>query len=414
MCQHFQAGFVDADAAGIESRVRIDDRCHGIALYFRRLAEQQIHRHVDGAVLRGDGVHGAAFGTVSHDQTFFVGGDADRRERAAFAFAQGAEFGQMLRRDAEHVAFLRFVAPQLHRRQRRIIAGHFAQIDDATLVGIVQQFGDGVRQSAGTDVMHEADRVDRAAREAAVDHFLAAPFHFRVVALHRGEIERFRTLPGRHRRGCAAPETNKHGRTTEHDDDVAVAHRQFLHLARIDRTQAASQHDRFVVGTHVRGIAAGQFEAAEVAGQIRPAEFVVERGAAKRAVGHDFEGRSHARVQRARRFPGLRQGRNTQVRDRESGQAGFRFSATTGRAFIADFAAGTGGRAGKRRDGSRVVVGFDLDAERASGGVAEAVSSDIIRAQMTGHVAFDDRGIVFVSTQRVLRRQFMRVADHAE
>ena len=412
--QHFQAGFVHADAAGIESRMRVDHRRHGIALHLRGLAEQQIHRHVDGAVLRGDGIHVAAFGAVGHDQAFFVGGDADRRERAAFAFAQGAEFGQMLRRDAEHITFLRFIAPQLHRRQRGIIAGHFAQIDDAALVGIVQQFRDGVRQTAGTDVVHEADRVGRAAREAAVDYFLATPLHFRVVALHRGEIERFRTLPGRHRRGSAAPETNQHGRTTEHDDDVAVAHRQFLHLARIDRAQAAGQHDRFVVGAHVRGIAAGQFEAAEVAGEVRSAEFVVERGAAERAVGHDFEGRSHARIQRARRLPGLRQGRNAQMRDRESGQAGFRFAAAAGRAFVADFAAGTGGRAGERRDGGRVVVGFDLDAERAGGGVAEAVGAGVIGAQMAGHVAFDDCGIVFVGTQRVLRREFVRVADHAE
>ena len=250
MRQHFQAGFVHSQCLGFEGRMCVDDRRDGIALHFRRLAEQQIHRHVDGARFRRDGVEFAAFGAVGHDQAFLVGGDADRRERAAFAFAQGAEFGQVFGRDAEHITFLRFVAPQLYRRQRGIIAGHFAQIDDAALVGIVQQFGNGVRQTAGADVVHEADRVGAAAREAAVDHFLAATFHFRVVALHRGEIERFRTLPGRHRRRGAATQTDQHGRTAEHDDDVAVAHRQFLHLTRIDRAQAAGQHDRFVVSTH--------------------------------------------------------------------------------------------------------------------------------------------------------------------
>ena len=59
-------------------------------------------------------------------------------------------------------------------------------------------------------------------------------------------------------------------------------------------------------------------------------------------------------------------------------------------------------------------MGFDLDAERAGGGVAEAVGAGVIGAQMAGHVAFDDRGIVFVGTQRVLRRELVRVADHAE
>ena len=102
------------------------------------------------------------------------------------------------------------------------------------------------------------------------------------------------------------------------------------------------------------------------------------------------------------------------MRNRESGQAGFRFAAAAGGAFVADFTAGTGGRAGKRRDRGRVVVGFHLDAERAGGGFAEAVDLAVVGAQMAGDVAFDDRGIVFVGAQRVLRRMFMGITDHAE
>ena len=46
------------------------------------------------------------------------------------------------------------------------------------------------------------------------------------------------------------------------------------------------------------------------------------------------------------------------------GQAGLGPGATTGSGFITNFTAGTGSRTGKRRYGSRVVVGLHLDLER--------------------------------------------------
>src|SRR3546814_7027508 len=79
-----------------------------------------------------------------------------------------------------------------------------------------------------------------------------------------------------------------------------------------------------VVGAHqwriaaVRGLL--ELERTEVAGQVRPPELVVERCRAQRAVEHDFQRRGHARVQRARVFPGLRQRRDAQVRDGEPAQ----------------------------------------------------------------------------------------------
>jgi hypothetical protein len=86
------------------------------------------------------------------------------------------------------------------------------QVDHAADTGVVQQFGNRVRQAAGAHVVHAADRIGSAQRHAAVDHFLAAPLHFRVVALHRGEIERLRrsrprppTRPRRRRARSASP-----------------------------------------------------------------------------------------------------------------------------------------------------------------------------------------------------------------
>ena len=109
---------------------------------------------------------------------------ADDRERAALAQAQGSEFGDALLRQAEHVAFLRFVAPQLQRRQRRVVAGDLVEVDHAADAGIVQQFGDRIGQAAGADVVDRCDRIGVGQRDATVDHFLAAPLHLRVVALH--------------------------------------------------------------------------------------------------------------------------------------------------------------------------------------------------------------------------------------
>jgi hypothetical protein len=75
-------------------------------------------------------------------------------------------------------------------------------------------------------------------------------------------------------------------------------------------------------------------------------------------------------------LPGLHESRNTQVRNRESNQARFRLAADTGCALVANLAAGACRSARKRRDGSRVVVGFDLHQDvRGFGARAMAPSS---------------------------------------
>src|SRR3546814_12190484 len=85
----------------------------------------------------------------------------------------------------------------------------------------------------------------------------------------------------------------------------------------------------------VRGLL--ELERTEVAGQVRPPELVVERCRAQRAVEHDFQRRGHARVQRARVFPGLRQRRDAQVRDGETAQPGLGLAAAAGRALRPEF-----------------------------------------------------------------------------
>ena len=72
----------------------------------RRLAEQQLDRHVDGTVLEQRIAHREAAAGVDF---------ADHRERAALARRDGGELRQRFGLDHQHVALLRLVAPQLHR-----------------------------------------------------------------------------------------------------------------------------------------------------------------------------------------------------------------------------------------------------------------------------------------------------------
>src|SRR5690606_2215045 len=190
--------------------------------------------------------------------------------------------------------------------------------------------------------------------------------------------------------------------------------RDLLDLDAVDRAQAAGQHDRLVVGAG-ETLAFRQLEAAEITQQVGPAELVVERGAAQRAVEHDLQRRRHARVERARALPRLRQRGDAQVGHAETGQAGLGLAAAAGRALVADLAAGAGGGARERRDRGRMVVGLDLDLEgRRHRRLGPVFAGGRIRAVARGDVAFDHRGVVAVRTERVLRRLLVGVADHPE
>ena len=117
----------------------------------------------------------------------------------------------------------------------------------------------------------------------------------------------------------------------------------------------------------------------------------------------------------AKLFPRLRQRGNAQMRDAETAQPGLRLAAAAGRAFVADLAAVAGGGAGKRRDRGRVIMGFDLDAERAGGfGFGAIFQRRRIRAEALRRIAFHHRGVVAVRRKRVLGRLRVGVLDHLE
>ena len=63
------------------------------------------------------------------------------------------------------------------------------QIDDGTAMAVGHRFRHGVGKAASAHIVNEVDGVVRTQRPAAIDHFLTAALHFRVVALHGREIE---------------------------------------------------------------------------------------------------------------------------------------------------------------------------------------------------------------------------------
>ncbi len=237
---------------------------------------------------------------VAEQQSPVGGRRADNGEGAAFAPADRRELVEPRRWEGQDVAFLRLVAPDLGRRHARLLDRHGAQLEVRAAAGAVGEFRQRVRDAAGADIVQRQDRVAvtgcrtiaRRCSElpATIDDLLRTPLHFRVAALYRGEVEILGVAAGAHRTGGAAAETDQHARAAELDEQRSRWQRARLERLRGgDVADAAGDHDRFVVPAQQRHVrSAGElFVAAEEAGEVRAAEFVVERRGADRALEHD-------------------------------------------------------------------------------------------------------------------------------
>ena len=399
--QHAVGRLLQVNGGGIEGR-QVARLARDVARHLRRLAEQHFQIHVDGVV---------AEVAVAHHQPTVGGRLAQHGEGAALALAQGAELVEPVGRNRQHVALLRFVAPDLARRHARLLGLHAAQFEARAAAGAVRQFRQRVGEAAGADVVYRQDRVLVLQLPTAVDDLLRTPLDLRVAALHRGEIEVGGVGAGGHGGRRAAAEADEHAGAAELDEQRAGLEFDLVRIARGDVADAAGDHDRLVVAAHL----ARHFllEGAEGAGQIRPAEFVVEGGGADRPLDHDVERRGDALGLAVGLLPRLREAGDVQVRHREAAQAGLRLGAAAGGALVADLAAGAGGRAGKRRNGGRVVVRLDL------GEVVRQLLRIRIGAAGAGVEAlrdgtFEHGGIVGIRHHRAVGADFVRLADHAE
>ncbi len=395
----------ELDAGELQRPLGARDAPH-VTLHLRRLAEQHVHRHVD---------HAFATGTVFQDQLRRLAGHADHRERAALARAHLLEQRQPVRIERDDIALLALVAPDLLGCQATLLERHFAQIEDRTTAGAVDQLGKGIADAAGADVVDRQDRVVFTERPAVVDDLLRAALDLRVASLHRIEIERRGVAARGHRAGRATAHADAHARPADLNQQRAGGESLLARLRVADGADAAGDHDRLVVAASNAGDRL--FVDAEIAGQVGAAEFVVEGGPAERALGHDLQRRRDvAGFADRRALPRLVGAGQMQVADREAGQAGLRPRAPAGRALVAEFATGAGRCAGKRRDRGRVVVRLDLHQHmrdlvaRAVGrGIRESLRQPALDAPAGHH-----RGVVVVGDHRSLRRRLLGVADHAE
>ena len=390
----------------IERVLRAGERGIG-ASHARRFAEEHVEGEVDGTVVEM---------RVFEDELFRLGGLADDGEGAALAFAEFRKRREMRGGDGEDVTLLRFVAPNLERGHAGLVVGEGAELEFSAASAVVDEFGEGVGNAAGADVVDKRNRVFVAEGPAAVDDFLAATLHLGVVALDAGEIEILVAGAARHRAGGAAAEADEHRGSAEDDELVAGVDRAFLDVLGLDVAEAAGEHDGLVVAAEFGAARVGDFllEGAEVAVDRRAAEFVVERGAAERTLDHDVEGGDDAAGFAVVFFPRLDRAGNFQIGNAEADEAGLRFRAAAGGAFVADFAAGAGGGTGERGDRGRVIVRFNF-AEDVDfllvGGVFIRARVDV-EAATAG--AGEDGGVVLVGGEDAFAVERVGVLDHLE
>ena len=404
--QHAIDGFSHGNALAIQRFARRFTGLH-VAGHLRRFTEQDVERQIDRLVVEMG---------VAQSQVLLFGRFTDDGIRRALAAAQLVKQRQLIRRNSQHVALLGFVTPDLQRAHARLIAQDVAQVETATAAAVAHQFRHGVGQTARAHVVDKEDRVSIAQLPAAVDHFLAATLHLRVVTLHGREVEIRIRLAGGHRRGRAAAQTDVHRRAAEHDQLRADDDLAFLHVIGTDVADPARQHDRFVVAAQLFAVVAVHFLfiGTEVTVQRRTTKFVVKRRAAQRAFGHDIQ-RGHNALWLAEIFfPRLFKARDTQVGDGETDQTRFWFCTTTGRPFVTDFTAGAGRRTRPRGDRRRVVVGFNLHQDMR-GLLMEVIAPCFAIGEEAAHLGtFHHRGVVFIGRQHVVRRLLHGVFDHFE
>ena len=241
--QHPLQGRADVDPAGVEPSPH-RRHAHRVAMHPREVAEQDGHRHGDRDRIERRVVdpEEPAPGRLSHV-----------RPRTALALAQRGEVGDPARVDGQDVAFLGFVAPDLERRHRGVVAGDGAQLEPSAASGAVHQLGQGVGQPSRPDVVDGEDGVVRAELPAAIDDLLAAALHLGVPALHGGEVERLVAAPRFTGGRGPAAEADEHRRPAEHDDAGARRDGGLPDLVRADVADPARDHDGLVVAVDPPG-----------------------------------------------------------------------------------------------------------------------------------------------------------------
>ena len=327
------------------NRRKIDNR-------FQIIGENDRERQIDGG--------GQRFVFCRDDDCLRFGYLADDGERAVFALAHPREAIERRRREDDDESLLRFVAPDFGGRQIALEQGDFVDADFRAAPGVARDFDNRVGDSARADIVQRENRIFRIVG-AARDDFLRAPLHLGVVALHRIKIEIGVVFAAADGRRAAAAHSDSHARAAQMNDERARRERFFADIFWADFGEAARQHQR-LGETDIAAVGA-RFENAEKSGQRGAPEFVVVGGGAERRVAHNPESGGETARARQRRGGGFRDAGQAERAHRKARKSDARNRADAGRRLVAQFAAGAGRRARKRRNGGRVIVGFGFGGE---------------------------------------------------
>ena len=380
----------------------------GLAVFGGKAAEQCLERHFHRVR--------ASTATSAQAQDALPRHRADACEGAALALAECREFVQprLLHRDDE--AFLCLVAPELERRHAGIPRGDRPEIEGAAARRGVDQLRDGVGETARADIVDRENRVGGPERDAVIDHLLTAALHFRVVPLHRGEIQRFLALAGGER-GCrAASEPDQQGRPSEHDDVGAGRNRPLFRVAAMNGSHPPRDHDGLVVAAQIRlsAFARVDLERAEVAGQRGTSELVAEARGAERRLGHDVErGGDSIRLAEVP-FPRVHEVRNAQVGHRVAGETGLAEGPASRGRLVADLSTRSRRGARERGDGGGMIVGLRLEHDVEHVLAHRVAAGAGLRAQPLGRGSLDHRGVVPVGGEHATGVLRVSAPDHLE
>ena len=336
--------------------------------------------------------------------------------RATFALTDCIEHIELVAGDCDHITFLGFVTPDFKRTHARFVVRHVAEFKLTAEAAIVHQFREGVRKSTCTHVMNKGNRVFFVHRPAAVDDFLAAAFHFRVFTLHRGKVEGFITGTVCDRACSTATETDEHRRTAENDQVVTRVDVTLFNVLVLDVAKTASQHNRLVVTANFGTLFRRNFlfKSTEVTENVRTAIFVVERSAAERTFDHNVQSRRNAGRASEVLFPRLNCTWKLEVRNAEARKTGLRLTTLTRCTFVADFATTTRSGTRERRNGRRVVVGFDLHQNIDFFVVEVVLVRTRIRVETSSRCTFHHSRVILISAEDVGIVKLVSVLDHLE
>ena len=178
-----------------------------------------------------------------------------------------------------------------------------------------------------------------------------------------------------------------------------------------DIAQTAGNHDGLVVTPDVSRHRL--LKGPEVTGKIGSTKFVVEGCATNGTLNHDIKRGRDAVRPAVVRLPGLRSVGQLQVGNAETCQPRLGFGTEARRAFIADFAPGAGRRPRKRCDGSRMIVGFNLDQHMDRFRMFAIFPGHRIRVETRSLATLDNRGIVFIGAEHTGPvRRLVGIPDH--